>query len=46
MLDVPSGWRITGIRITDSQGMDRTAEPAGAIVLESNAIALIEMENN
>ena len=44
-IDLPSGWKVTGIRITDSQGMDRREKASCNLTLESNAIACIELEN-
>ena len=41
---VPEGYAVTGIRLTDSQGSDRRIEPCGLLTLESNALALIEIE--
>ena len=41
-LNAPEGWQVTGIRLTDSQGMDRALDPTDKLTLESNAIALIE----
>ena len=41
---LPAGWQVTGMRITDSNGMDRKAEASASIVMESNALALIEIE--
>ena len=43
-LSLPAGWQVTGMRITDSKGMDRKAEASESIVLESNALALIEID--
>jgi len=45
-LSLPAGWQVTGIRITDSQGMDRTLESGAPLVMESNALALIEIAMN
>lgn len=42
-LHLPDGWRVTGVRMTDSQGMDRRPGVAGAYTLESNSIALFEI---
>ena len=42
-LSLPSGWHVSEIRLTDSQGMDRRPEPASSITLEANAIALVEI---
>ena len=43
-LSLPDGWKVTGIRLTDSQGMDRRPEVADTVTLESNAFALFEIE--
>ena len=43
-LSIPDGWRVTGIRMTDNQGMDRCPDVTEVITLESNAIALFEIE--
>ncbi len=43
-LHLPDGWRVTGVRMTDSQGMDRRPGVASAYTLESNSIALFEIE--
>ena len=43
--DLPAGWKVTGVRITDSRGMDRREKASCKITLESNAIACIELEN-
>lgn len=43
-LKLPDGWRITGVRMTDSQGMDRRPAVAGAYTLESSSIALFEIQ--
>ena len=43
-LHLPDGWRITGVRMTDSQGMDRRPGVADAYTMESNSIALFEIE--
>jgi hypothetical protein len=43
-ISIPDGWQITGIRLTDSQGMDRREDASGTLTLESNAFALIEIE--
>ncbi len=45
-INVPEGWQITRIRLTDSRGMDRETETSPTITLESNAFALIELERN
>ena len=42
-LDLPDGWRVTGLRITDSKGMDRKAEPSTVYSMESNSVSLIEI---
>ena len=44
IISIPDGWQITGIRLTDSQGMDRREDASGTLTLESNAFALIEIE--
>ena len=44
-LNLPAGWKVTDIRITDSQGMDRREKASFNITLESNAIACVELEN-
>ena len=43
-ITLPEGYKVTLIRLTDSQGMDRRPEPSNTVTLESNAIALIEIE--
>ena len=43
-ISIPDGWQITGIRLTDSQGMDKSLDASGTLTLESNAFALIEIE--
>ena len=43
-LQLPEGWQVTGIRLTDSRGMDSRPAPAGTFTLEANAFALIEIE--
>ena len=43
-LSLPDGWRLVGVRVTDSQGMDRRPDVTGVLTLESNAIALFEIE--
>ena len=43
-LSLPDGWQVTGIRLTDSQGMDRRPEATDTVTLESNAFALFEVE--
>ncbi|MBQ1647015.1 MAG: hypothetical protein II047_00870, partial [Bacteroidales bacterium] len=42
-LDLPDGWRVTGLRITDSKGMDRKADPSTVYTMESNSVTLIEI---
>jgi hypothetical protein len=44
-LNLPDGWRVSGIRLTDSQGMDRRPDASDVITLEANAFALFEIEN-
>ena len=43
-ISLPDGYAVKGIRLTDSQGQDRRIEPCTLITLESNALALIEIE--
>lgn len=43
-LNLPSGWKVIGLRVTDSQGSDRRIPASNSVTLESNALALIEME--
>ena len=45
-LGLPAGWQVTGLRVTDSLGDDRRPAPAATLTMESNAIALFELENN
>ena len=45
-ISIPGGWQITGIRLSDSRGMDRTIEANSSIMMESNAFALIELESD
>ena len=42
-IDLPAGWQVTGIRLTDSEGLDRTVAPCSSLTMESNAIALLEI---
>ena len=42
-LNLPDGWKVTGVRMTNSQGMDRRPGATNAFTLESNAIALVEI---
>ena len=41
-LNLPQGWQVSAVRLTDPQGMDRRPEASGTITLAPNAIALIE----
>ena len=43
-LGIPDGWKVSSISITDGSEMNRRPEPSTSIVLESNAMALVEME--
>ena len=43
-INLPEGYEVKSIRLTDSQGMDCRPETSSAITLESNAIALFEIE--
>ncbi len=43
-LNLPDGWLVTGIRLTDSQGMDRRPDVTDVLTLEANAVVLFEME--
>ena len=43
-IQLPTGYAVSSIRLTDSLGMDRRPDAANVITLESNAVALIEME--
>lgn len=44
-IDIPDGWKVSGVRLTDSQGMDRRMDASATLTLESNALALIELDN-
>jgi hypothetical protein len=44
-LNLPDGWRVTGVRMTDSQGMDSRPDVSSVFSLEANAVALVEIEN-
>ncbi len=43
-LQLPEGWRVTGVRMTDGEGMDRRSGATGIFSLEANAMALVEIE--
>lgn len=43
-LGLPDGWKVESIRLTDGKEMDRHPEPSSTIVLESNAMALVQIE--
>ena len=43
-LQLPEGRRVSGIRLTDSRGMDRRPGVTDVISLEANSIALLEIE--
>lgn len=43
-LHLPEGWRVTGVRMTDGEGMDRRSGATGVFSLEANAMALVEIE--
>ena len=43
-VSLPDGWKVTGLRITDGEGQDRSAVPATTVSMASNAIALFEIE--
>ena len=43
-LHLPEGWRVTGVRMTDREGMDRRPDASGVLSLEANAVALVEIE--
>ena len=45
-IQVPNGYEVSVIRLTDSLGMDRRPAASNVIMLESNAVALIEIEQN
>lgn len=45
-INVPEGYHIAEIRLTDSKGMDYTIEPSGTIAMESNAITLLYLKPN
>lgn len=45
-LNLPEGWKVTLIRITDSQSMDRRPGAAENLTLEADAMALLEIENS
>ncbi|MCR5561153.1 MAG: hypothetical protein K6F58_04975 [Bacteroidales bacterium] len=45
-INIPAGWHISGIRLTDGTGMDLRPGVSDTLTLESNALALIEMEND
>ena len=42
-VSIPSGWQVTGIRITDSKGLDCQFSPCNTMTLESNSVVLVEM---
>ena len=35
---------VTGIRLTDSEGLDRKIAPCRSLTMASNAIALVEIQ--
>ncbi|MBP5637215.1 MAG: hypothetical protein J6X25_06860 [Bacteroidales bacterium] len=43
-VSLPDGWKVTGLRITDGEGQDRSAVPATTVSMASNANALFEIE--
>ena len=43
-LNLPEGWRVASIRLTDSQGMDRRINATDVFTLEANSMALVEIE--
>ena len=43
-LDLPAGWKVSGLRITDSQGMNREEKPSAKLTLEANAVVCVEIE--
>jgi hypothetical protein len=43
-LGLPAGWQPTGLRVTDSLGDDRRPAPAATLSMESNSVALFELE--
>lgn len=42
-IDLPSGWQVSLVRMTDSKGLDRKLSSGSTLTLESNAIALVEI---
>ena len=42
-IQLPTGYEVSAIRLTDSLGMDRTPDASNVITLESNAVALLEI---
>lgn len=44
-LGLPAGWQVSGLRVTDSLGDDRRPEPAATLSMESNSVALFEIQN-
>ncbi|MCR5243456.1 MAG: hypothetical protein K6C37_01795, partial [Bacteroidales bacterium] len=43
-IGLPAGWQVVGLRVTDSLGSDRQVKSSDTITLESNALALVEIE--
>ena len=41
---LPDGWSVVSVRITDSEGQDRKADPAVTYTMESNSVILFEIE--
>ena len=42
-IDLPAGWQVSLVRMTDSKGLDRKLSSGSTLTLESNAIALVEI---
>lgn len=42
-LNLPEGWKVSEIRLTDAQGMDRRPEASSVFTLEANSVALVEI---
>ena len=45
-LSLPAGWKVTGIRLTDSEGLDRKIAPSDSLTLEFWSFALLEIASD